>query len=377
MNKKEIHEIRKQFSPANCAITCIAGCYVDHEKNKVMQTKDAFLSLPEEEAFKYFDIFMKALSGGIGKNLIPLEYSQEGEKAGSPHSFLMDLRASKLEDDDMLEDFFDKVIENYDYNENYYIILIHAMYDIPGRGKDGGEMEDASDEVYQYIMCVICPVSLSKPGLSYDAEDNRMQDRIRDWVVGKPDRAFLFPAFTDRSTDIHKVLYYSKKSSELQPKLIEQLLGAQIPISADQQRETFCTVVTDVLADQCDFETVKSIYANLNNIMEEHAENPEPLKLDGNDIKKVFENSGVLSERMNEFEHIYRENTGDKTDFLAGNIADNKKFLVSTEDVDVKVKTDRLDLLKTMMIDRRQCLVIELNGTVSVNGIPVRAVSAE
>ena len=59
MNKKEVLEIRKQFTPANCAITRIAGCYVDHEKNKKMESKSAFLSLPEEEAFKYFDIFKK------------------------------------------------------------------------------------------------------------------------------------------------------------------------------------------------------------------------------------------------------------------------------------------------------------------------------
>ena len=55
MNKKEVLEIRKQFSPKNCAITRICGCYVDHEKNKKMESKEAFLSLPEEEAFKYFE----------------------------------------------------------------------------------------------------------------------------------------------------------------------------------------------------------------------------------------------------------------------------------------------------------------------------------
>ena len=374
MNKKEILEIRKQFSPANCAITRIAGCYVDHEKNKVMQTKDAFLSLPEEEAFKYFDIFKKALSGGVGKNLIPLGYTQEAEKAGTPHSFLMDLRKSKLKDDAILEDFFDKVIENYDYNENYYIILIHAMYDIPGRSKDGEEMEDASDEVYQYIMCVICPVSLSKPGLSYDAEGNRMQDRIRDWVVDKPAEAFLFPAFSDRSTDIHEVLYYTKNASELQPEMIERVLGAQIPMTSDRQKEAFGTVISDTLAEECDFETVKNIYENLNDIMEEHAEDPEPLKLDQNDIKKVFENSGVPAEKMDDYEHIYKENAGDKTEFLAGNISDNKKLVVSSSDVDIKVKPDRLDIMRTKVIEGRQCLVIELNGTVSVNGIPVHTV---
>ena len=38
MNKKEILEIRKQFTPANCAITRICGCYVDHEKEKKMES---------------------------------------------------------------------------------------------------------------------------------------------------------------------------------------------------------------------------------------------------------------------------------------------------------------------------------------------------
>ena len=39
MNKKEVLEIRKQFSPENCAITRICGCYVDHEKEKKMEMK--------------------------------------------------------------------------------------------------------------------------------------------------------------------------------------------------------------------------------------------------------------------------------------------------------------------------------------------------
>ena len=34
MNKKEIAEIKKQFTQEKCAITRICGCYVDGEKNK-------------------------------------------------------------------------------------------------------------------------------------------------------------------------------------------------------------------------------------------------------------------------------------------------------------------------------------------------------
>lgn len=67
MNKKEILEIRKQFTPENCTISRICGCYVDGEKHIVMEHKDAFGSLSEEEAFKYFDIFRHTLSGTPGK----------------------------------------------------------------------------------------------------------------------------------------------------------------------------------------------------------------------------------------------------------------------------------------------------------------------
>ena len=82
MNKKEISEIKKQFSPNNCAITRICGCYVDGEKNKKTELKEAFLSLSEEEMFKYFEIFKKTLSGTIGKNLINMEFPLESGKRG-------------------------------------------------------------------------------------------------------------------------------------------------------------------------------------------------------------------------------------------------------------------------------------------------------
>ena len=302
MNKKEVLEIRKQFSPKNCAITKICGCYVDYEKNKKMESKDAFLALPEEEAFKYFDIFKKTLSGSIGKNMLNMEFPLDAEMPGGTQEFLLKLRDSRLEDDMLLEEFYDKVIATYEYAENYYIILIHAAYDVPGRTSDDLEMDDASDEVYQHILMSICPVSLSKAGLSYNAEENCIQDRIRDWIVDKPDKGFLFPAFNDRSTDLHSVLYYTKKSEDLQPEMIDQLLGAKMPMSADTQKETFQMIIEDTLGEDGDYETVRNIHETLNDMIEEHKEEPDPLTLDKTDVKKIFEQSGVSNEKMENFE---------------------------------------------------------------------------
>ena len=354
MNKKEILEIRKQFTPANCAITRICGCYVDHEKNKKLESKDAFLSLPEEEAFKYFDIFKKTLSGTVGKNMLNMEFPIDAEMPGGTQEFLLKLRNSKLEDDMLLEEFYDKVIATYEYAENYYIILIHAMYDIPGKTSDDLEMFDASDEVYEYLLMSICPVSLSKAGLCYNAEDNRIEDR---------------------STDLHSMLYYTKKSSDLQPELIDQLLGAKMPMSADDQKESFQMIIEDTLGEDGDYETVRNIHETLNDLIEEHKEEQEHLALDKTQMKKVIEQSGVDAEKMENFDRNFEENAGEKATLLASNITETKKFNIETPDVVIKVNPDRADLIETRIIDGRQCLVIPVDDHIEVNGINVRTIS--
>lgn len=376
MNKKDVLEIRKQFSPANCAITRICGCYVDHEKSKRMESAETFLSLPEEEAFKYFDIFKKTLSGTMGRNMLDLEFPLDAEMPGGAQEFLLKLRNSKLEDDTLLDEFYDKIIENYIFEENYYIILIHAMYDIPGKASDGLLMDDASDNVYEFLLCSICPVALSKAGLYYNALENRIEDRNRDWLVDVPTKGFLFPAFNECSMDLHGVLYYTKKSEDLQPELIANVLGAAQPMSADTQKETFQMLIEDTLGEDADYETVRNIHDTLNDLIEENKEEPEPLTLGQTDMKKIFEQSGVPAENMEFFERSFEENAGEKGRLLASNIAETKKFNIETPDIVIKVNPERTDLIETRVIDGRQCLVIAVDDHIEVNGVNVRTIKA-
>ena len=170
-----------------------------------------------------------------------MEFPLEQELSGGTQEFLLQLRDSKLQDDMLIEEFYQKIIENYNYGENYYIILIHVAYDIPGKSTDGTEMFDASDEVFEYVLCSICPVHLSKEGLCYNPETNHVENRIRDWIVEPPVKGFLFPVFNDRSTDIHGVLYYSKKPEDLQPEFIEKRPRVYLPnVSRQSKRYLPC-----------------------------------------------------------------------------------------------------------------------------------------
>ncbi len=321
--------------------------------------------------FKYFEILRKNLSGTLGKNLLNLEFPLEAEKEGGPHEFLLKLRASRLQDDGLLDQFYDRIIETYEHVGNYLILLIHDAYDIPGKTSDGLEMEDASDEVFTYLLCCLCPVDLSKPGLSYNELENTFQNRIRDWVVGMPELGFLFPAFNDRSTDLHGALYYTKNANDLHDVFIEQMLGCPIPLPAEFQKESFQAIIEDTLGDACDYETVKTIHENLNEMLEEHKDAPEPLVLDKYQVRSLLEQSGVEEEHLETFDKNFDETAGEHASIFASNIVNTRAFEVKTPDVIVKVNPSRTDLIETRQIDGRTCLVIAVDGGVEVNGIVV------
>ncbi len=374
MINSEILEIRKQFKHDNCSITKVSGCYVDGEKNIKTKFTESFLCMPEEETFKYFEIFKKTLSGSLGKNLINMEFPTETEFNGGTQEFLLRLRDSELKDELLLDEFYEKVINLYDYTGNYLILLIYAAYDVPGKTSDKLIMEDASEEVYRYILCSICPVKLSKPGLCYNSDTNQIEKRIQDWVVSAPENGFLFPAFNDRSTDIHSILYYSKEPDELHEDFINQLLGCQTPVSAGSQKEIFQTLITETLGEECEYELVRNIHEKLNEILEEHKQKeiPEPLTLDKTEVKNVFVNSGVPKEKLENFEQKYEKTAGEDTALMVANVINTRVFEVKTPDIVIKVNPERADLVATKLVDGRKCLVIEITDQVEVNGITVK-----
>lgn len=372
MNRKEILEIKKLFTNEKCCIQRICGCYVDGNKNKVLTFKDAFLSLQDEEIFKYYKIFRSSLSGTLGKNLMNMEFPMETHEEGGSQDFLMKLRDSHLQDDDLLEIFYNKVIENYNYGENYLILLIDACYDVPGKSTDGDEINDASEYVYEHILCNICPVKLSKEGLCYNATTNSIETRVRDWLVDGPAHGFLFPAFNDRNTDIHNILYFSKNAEDVQPELIDGMLGCVTPMTSKTQKATFSEIIEETLGETCNFETVKAIHENLTAFVEEHKEEPEPVALGKMEVKKVLEHSGVSNECIEEFEETFANAAGEKANFMASNVLNSRTFEIKAPDVVIKVSPDRTDLVETREIGGRTFLMIELTDKVEVNGMVVK-----
>ena len=371
MNKKEIAEIKKQLNPTRQTITRICGCYVSAEKEKITTFSQSFGILDEEEIFKYLDIFKKSLSGTLGKNLLNMEFPVESEEEGGTEKFLYDLRQSHLEDDGLLDEFYDKVIDSYITGESYLILLIANAYDVPGKGTDELEMFDASDEVYDYFQAVICPVDLAKPALSYDRETQSFHSLNRQWIVGMPVLGFLFPAFNDRGNDIHSVLYYSKDSEDLHFDFTDRLLGCTLPLSAGLQKEAFQQVVEQALGENCSFEMVKEIHDTLREAAEEAKDDPDPVSFGKHDVKVILSKAGAEDDDLRDFDTVYDENVGEDGRIQAANVMPRTKFEVHTPDITISVSPDRTDLIEERMIDGRRCLVIPVTDELTVNGIRI------
>ena len=277
----------------------------------------------------------------------------------------------------MLNAFYDKVIETYLDAENYLILLVYGTYDVPGHTSDGLELEDASDYVYSFLLCSICPVSLSKAGLCYDASAGTFIDKAQDRMVQMPAAGFLFPSFNDRNTDIHSLLYYSKNPDLLHPELITDLLGCVTPLPADDQKTTFNEVIEETFGENCDFETAKSVHENMNALLEGKKEEPEPTPLEKNEIRRLLEHCGARPEQLKRFDAAYRDDPEGGNHLLASNLANTRKFEVSSDDVKISVSSSRTDLIESRIIDGTEYILIPVTGNVEVNGIKIRSGSGK
>lgn len=360
MNKKEVLELKRRFKKEAATFTRVCGCYVDGNHNKVCKFGNTFLNLEEDEFYKYLEIANKALSGTIGNNLLELKFPIEEEEVGGRQHILMALRASKLEDENLLDTFYDLVIDTYDHAGNYLIVLFHDAYDVMSRTSDNNNL-DESEEVYEYLICAICPVDLSKPGLGFLEDEHRIGPRVRDWVVGAVDTAFLFPAFNDRSTDIHSTLFYTKNTKEPHSEFMANGLGCGIERTATEQKMAFHSIVRNVLGaeDEHTDDVLLDLQQNLSDMIDEYAEthddDEDVFLLDKEVVTKLLADSKISEEKAAKIEKSVDEAFGEKPP-AAENVIDSKALVQNELRVEKMALEDQVGTLTVQLNEKDEAL---------------------
>ena len=234
--------------------------------------------------------------------------------------------------------------------ERFAIFLIHGVYDIPGKATDETEMHDASEEVFEYIMTCICPVKLSARGI---AIKEGIQTAERQWIVGKPDTAFVYPAFTDRSEDYGHVCFYTRKPEEPAEEIIEYVLGCKLPETPKQQKLDFVEMTKGSNEAIYKMEEVKRIYDDLQKLS----------------INEELTGEGITRQQLESVLGI--EHSKEQTEVILQNIMDLKTFHVRMEDATISVSADRTDLIEMREIEGEIYVCVKANGTICANGMEV------
>ncbi|HJB50691.1 MAG TPA: DUF4317 domain-containing protein [Candidatus Anaeromassilibacillus stercoravium] len=377
MTQEEIAELRRRFRPDKSAINHIYGCYVNGNREIISYLDEPLGIMPQEESEKYLSLLKKSLSGTQGKNLIDIVFSTQQVADSEEHSLLMALRDSQLKDGKARKAFYDRVIGTLDMDGgNYLLLMAYDAYDVPYKGKDGEMQADASDTVFSYIVCCICPVKDGKPELGFFAGENEFHSCTANQIVAPPDLGFLFPAFDDRAANLYNALFYSKKPDQLHQEFIDAVFHTEPPLSSAEQRDAFETALSDALEGACSMEIAQAIHERLRDQIVQHKErhDPEPLAVTVGEVGAILQSCNVPEEQVSRFLENCEEQFGKGIVLDPSNLIDSGKFEVETADARISVDPERSYLVETRMIDGRAYLLIPADG-VTVNGLPIKATS--
>ena len=398
MNKKEVMELKRRLKKDQCTFTKMCGCYVNGNKEKILTFQETFLNLEEEEFYKYLEIARKVLSGTVGNNLLELSFPLEEEEPGHRQHSLMAIRADGLKNTELVDILYDQIIQYYDFVGNYLILLFHDAYDVMTKTSDGISV-DESEEVFEYILCAICPVELSKPGLGYLEGENRIGSRIRDWGVGVPEQGFIFPAFTDRSTDIHSVMYYTKNAKDTHPELMEGVLGCASIRTGMEKKKAFQEIILNAVPDE---DKAKNLLLDMQSEINDYVieqeeiypESEEPILLTQETVTTLMKNIEIPEHVSEKIEKSFQEEFVDappvceqmldskalslceqrkKEKELQHQIVTLQKRLNDSQEegqITLNVSPEKASEITADFIDGQRCLIIPINENehATVNG---------
>ena len=102
-----------------------------------------------------------------------------------------------------------------------------------------------------------------------------------------PDIGFLFPALIT-GVKTGKACIYSKDANAFEQLFLAQVLNCEVPLSAGSQKENFQVLVEETLGEECNYETIKNIHENLNEMIQEQKGNPEPVTIDKTEMRDCW-----------------------------------------------------------------------------------------
>lgn len=371
MLKKEISEVKKCFTKKHSCIDHAVGCYVDIDGKTIADIDLRWFSLSEEDSDMYESLMRKAFSGKQGKNLYDVAFPNEEEKAGGTQAVLYAMLQDQFENKELIRNFFAHIAESISMDSPYLILLSGGVYDVPKKASDGATLEDESQDIYRFMQCIICPVKASKNMLTYDEENKTFTMAKTSYSLDAPVTGFLFPAFNDRCTDIHNLLFYTKKEEERHEDLLKCISGCDtLPDAETTQKTKLAMVIENTLGKDCDFTNVKNITETLDREAEESSDQDEDQIISKNDLSRVFRESGINTEKAEAITDNYDKIVGE-AELKSRNVKNGGTVKLESQSMKATIDKEYAFRLETKVIDGREFILLPVENDMALNGVHV------
>lgn len=207
IDREDMMELTRRMTPARTSFTRIAGCYMDADGEIDGTFNTNFLKLSGREKEKNLKLAKTVPYGRTNEQLRAYRFPQGQPGPGSVRQLLTAVKECGLKNDALMETFYELAGEHFRKTAPYAVFVFHDRYDVPVKAGDKERLGE-SEEVYEYLICVICPLA-------------------GEYEPGPPECGFLFPAFSGRSADLSQVLIYDADEAHPRGKILQELLGCR------------------------------------------------------------------------------------------------------------------------------------------------------
>ena len=372
MNKKEVAEIRKNFTDSSGFFTLnhILTAYVDPQKNILCKDNKLYSLIPEDEGAVMLESLKKILGGSLGKNLTEYGFPNEEYAEDGAQNDLYAAVKGRLEDEASCDKLLTRIVNNMEYEMAYTVIIGYCSYSVMTRDKNDESYDDAAEE-YNFIAAAICPVNTGDDGLMFDRENSSIVKKANtDLIISRtPTDGFFFPVFSDRSPDVNRVMYYTKTPKKPNISVVENVLGCNFVITCQSEKETFQQVLTDVVGDELSYTVITQVNEALRDIVTSSKNETEMPLIDDSKLHGILFDAGVSSEKLDALPAVFKEKVGEADGLTAENLVENKMVL-ATPEITINISREAAEKVRTSVIGGRRCLVIDLDDpSISINGL--------
>ncbi len=372
MNKKEVAEIRKNFTDSSGFFTLnhILTAYVDPQKNILCKDNKLYSLIPEDEGAVMLESLKKILGGSLGKNLTEYGFPNEEYAEDGAQNDLYAAVKGRLEDEASCDKLLTRIVNNMEYEMAYTVIIGYCSYSVMTRDKNDESYDDAAEE-YNFIAAAICPVNTGDDGLMFDRENSSIVKKANtDLIISRtPTDGFFFPVFSDRSPDVNRVMYYTKTPKKPNISVVENVLGCNFVMTCQSEKETFQQVLTDVVGDELSYTVITQVNEALRDIVTSSKNETEMPLIDDNKLHGILFDAGVSSEKLDALPAVFKEKVGEADGLTAENLVENKMVL-ATPEITINISREAAEKVRTSVIGGRRCLVIDLDDpSISINGL--------